>query len=451
MLAALEALGREGDFRLHCLHVEHGIRPAGESRGDAAAVRALCRDLGIPCRVSAVPPGRIAETAKARGLGIEGAARLFRHAAWNREAARLGAERVLVAHTRDDLLETLLMRVLRGSGPAGLAPLPRSRGRVLRPLLDLGRADVLEYLRQRGIPYRTDATNADTAFLRNRVRARLIPCLDEFFPSWRRSLAALGETQRLTADFLAGEAAARLPWQRLPPGPEGGAAWQVPGETFFAQAEIIREEALFRALDLLAAEGGAGRAPGAADPASPDGEPRRGPAEPRRRSLRLFTRRKIAALELGAARIQERGGMVILSPQKAPGGEAGFSLVIPGPGVYTLDGLRLELRGAGRPEEAGGEGFFAELPLVLRPPLPADYIEREGRRFRASKALDRRRSSGYTSIISAEDPRGIAAFIGLCREKAAVLQRREETRAGGTGSPLPFFIVSGGINVQRSE
>jgi tRNA(Ile)-lysidine synthase len=466
MLAALEVLSREGKFRLNCLHVEHGIRPAGESRGDAEAVRALCGTLKVPCRVVSVPPGKIAETARVRGLGIEGTARLFRRAAWNREARRLGAELVLVGHTRDDLLETLLMRILRGSGPGGLAAMPRRRGRILRPLLALGRAEVLGYLRDRGIPWRTDSTNADPVFLRNRVRTKLIPCLDEFFPPWKQSLMAMAETQRLTADFLAAEAAIRVPWTPLPlssgPAAAEKTAWRTPASAFFAAPELIREEALFAALDRLGADPeGPPAAPSPGDAPdghreAPDGIPRREAAPPRRRSLRLFTQGEAPALNLGALRVERRGDWVVLSPQAPPGGGRGFSLVVGAPGLYTLGKLRFEIRPLTGAGTAGGgppgeDGFFAELPLVLRDPRPSDGVERGGRRVSIAKALDRRPGSEYTSIISAEDSRGIAAFIGLRRGKAVVLSPREEPRGEQAESPLSFFVFFGGIYVQRSE
>ncbi|MDR2028042.1 MAG: tRNA lysidine(34) synthetase TilS, partial [Treponema sp.] len=305
MLAALSSLRQERGFVLHCLHVEHGIRPGEESRGDAEAVRELCGTLEVPCRIISIAPGRIAGAAKTRGLGIEGAARLYRHAAWNREARRLGAQKVLVAHTRDDLLETVLMRFLRGSGPRGLAAMPPCRGRVLRPLLSLTRDEVLRYLADRGIPYRTDSTNGDIAYLRNRIRNKLIPYLDELFPSWKKTVLALAETQGRTADFLEAEAARRVPWRPSPAG-----EWTVPRETFFAQPEIIREEALFAMADRLKREeAGAKKGP------APDRQIKN-TAPPRRSGLRLFTAGKIPAADLGILGVRIRGDAVMVSPGK---------------------------------------------------------------------------------------------------------------------------------------
>jgi tRNA(Ile)-lysidine synthase len=430
MLAALTRLRSEYGFVLHCLHVEHGIRPAAESRGDAEAVKALCKELDVPCRVVSVVPGRIAEAAKRRGLGIEGAARLYRHAAWNREAARLGAARVLAAHTRDDFLETVLMRVLRGSGPRGLASISGERGRVLRPLLDLSREDVLAYLAERGISYRTDSTNADPAFLRNRIRNTLIPCLNEGFPSWKKGVAALAETQALTADFLEAEAAARLPWTVS----DKAKRLELSRAVFFAQGEIIREEALFLGIDRLT--GG----------------------EPRRSSLRLFTRGEKKSVDLGSARItctEDRG---ILSAGCNQAHETGFSLLIKEPGLYKLDGISIEvMRPSPRPK-GEGNGFFAGLPLVLRPAYGDDYIRKPGRRISKPTGLVRKRASEYTDIITALDAQGVAAFIGTGANGWSVLAGREENGTDAAGrEPAAmkeasfFFTLFGGIDVQRSE
>jgi tRNA(Ile)-lysidine synthase len=419
MLAALTRVGREKGFALRCFHVEHGIRPDEESRGDAAAVRELCKKLGVLCRVVHIPPGLIAEAARSRRIGIEAAARFFRHAAWNREASRIGAARVLVAHTRDDLLETALMRFLRGAGPAGLAAMPRSRGRILRPLLKLCRSQVLAYLEERGIPFRTDSTNADSAFLRNRIRNRLVPFLDELFPGWRPSLVNLGETQRLTAEFLSSEAERRIPWE-LVSGPESRAVYRVSREVFFSQPEILREEGVFLAADRL------------------------GGGQPRRRSVRRFTRGGCRAVELGGLRLEAAGDWIIASPQTPGWGEKGFSekgfsVLIKEPGIYKLKEYPLILRCLlveEKPHVGTGGSFQAGLPLVLRSSRPDDMIG--GVRC---KALARSRLSEYTGSITAEDFQGAAAFIGTGQGRAAVIADRHGN-GSGCGRDLFSFVVN---------
>jgi tRNA(Ile)-lysidine synthase len=411
MLAALAA--PPSLFRLRCLHVEHGIRPAEESRGDAAFVRSLCERFGVPCTVVSIAPGKIAKTAKRLNTGIEAAARFYRRRALFREGRRIEAEtgapvRILTAHTRDDALETALMRVLRGAGPAGLAAMPAGRGRILRPLLALGRADVLRYLQDKNLSWREDSTNADTRFLRNRIRHSLIPLLCETFPHWRTGIAALAETQSLAAAFIAGEARRRVSWAL-----EGGFLC-TGAETFFAQSPIIREEALFlgigRYLKFLAGKNMLAvknRQPG---------------KTVRRASVRRFCAGLAGAADLGTLRVRRAGDKVIIAPQKSGPTETGFSLVIraegvytlraafnedmliKGPGFYTLKRVRFEVKSCSGEDVPPEGGFFALLPLVVRPCFSGDFLA-------GKRAADLANSRERRRMISAVDSLGVAAFI----------------------------------------
>jgi tRNA(Ile)-lysidine synthase len=313
--------------------------------------------------------------------------------------------------------------------------MPRRRGRLLRPLLDLDRADVLRYLALRRIPYRIDSTNADTAYLRNRIRLKLIPLLDEWFPHWRNALLGLAETQALTADFLEAEALRRIPW--LPSGPDflGTPALRASKAIFFDQPGIIREESLLLASDRL---------PGGRRGEAPD-VPARAGAGPRRRSVRLFASGNFPAMDLGTARIEAEGDRLALS---RPGdrNERGFSLLIKAPGRYKLKGLAINARTLGPGEGAEGDGFFAGLPLVLRRSLRDDSILEGGTSRGLSKVLDRTHGSEYTGIVTAEDRRGTAAFIGLCRGAAVLLARREDGSRDMAGeSPLFFTFAAGSL------
>jgi tRNA(Ile)-lysidine synthase len=416
MLAALAAscyAQGEGGFQLRCLHVEHGIRPAAESRGDAAFVRELCARLKVPCKVVSIAPGKIARIAKRRGFGLEAAARLYRHRALGREALDIEAEtgapvRILIAHTRDDLLETALMRVLRGSGPPGLAAMPGRRGRILRPLIGFDRAGILAYLKEKNIPFRTDSSNADERYLRGRIRGRLIPLLNEFFPGWKRGLASLAGTQALAAAFLADEARRRIHWE--PAGTDGLCAG---AEVFFAQPPIIREEALFLAIDRLLAGGD-----------STDSAVRRAATRP-------FCAGEIAAADLGKLRLSQNESLVVLAKRKKRGFEKGFSLLIKEPGFYKLNGVCINVGAAcvEAPKGASPAGFYAFLPLLVRRTLKSDRIERESRRF----------SPPEKALWSAIDRRGVAAFIREdCAGSSGALARSRE----GGGEGLYFISVN---------
>ncbi|MDR1986541.1 MAG: tRNA lysidine(34) synthetase TilS [Treponema sp.] len=433
LLVAMTALRQAKGYELHCLHVEHGIRPEEERQGDALAVQGLCKTLDVPYRLIAIPPGTILQVAKQEGLGVEGTARIFRHQALIREARRLRATRILVAHTQDDLLETVLMRFLRGSGPRGLAPMSRDGGRIVRPLLALTRIEVLDYLADRGIGFRTDTTNGDIQYLRNRIRHKLIPCLDVFFPGWKKAVLDGTKIQGLTADFLSAEAQRRIGWDASLG--HGGRLY-TEEKVFFVQPEIIREEALFQGADRLVRDSTKTKK---ADPwFTPDfsrtpGE-RRTPRVPRRVSLRLFTEGALTALDAGPLRIEKQGPRIALISRTRTeyNGPAGFALVVQEPGVYWFKGVKIVCR-VSSPEEVGQEKqlFFAYLPLVFRGPAQHDYN---------SMGLDRLRRSGYTGkSISAgiivEDSKGPRGFmgaetkeltIGLCRPEQVLKEHIEE-------------------------
>jgi tRNA(Ile)-lysidine synthase len=314
-LLALRDSGVIGKDALFCLHVEHGIRPAEESQGDAEFVREFCKSNGIECKIENIPPGKAATLARKRGIGIEAAARFFRHRAFSKEANRLGEKTiVLLAHTKDDLLETVLMRVLRGSGSAGLSAMPVKRGRLLRPLLKMTRADVVEYLKAKDTSWREDSTNADEKYLRNRIRRALIPLLNDAFPSWKSGVFNMAQTQSLTADFIASEAAARVKWHEISRnGSKDSADSKVSvfteAKNFFAQEQIIREEAVFLAIDELLKN-------------------RKSPRPVKRAVVRRFCAEAVNAADLGPVKIVREGEKIILSLAQKEYFESGISRLL---------------------------------------------------------------------------------------------------------------------------
>lgn len=180
LVRALRSLkGETGQGRLIVAHCNHGLRGA-ESDTDEGFVRALTGELGLE---AIVHKADVAATAEARGDGIEEAARAVRYRFLEETAGRVGARYIATAHTLDDQAETILLRILRGTGIAGLGGIPRVRGAagntvgLVRPMLTLHRADVLEYLQSLGQTYRDDSSNVDSSFTRNRVRHDLLPQL----------------------------------------------------------------------------------------------------------------------------------------------------------------------------------------------------------------------------------------------------------------------------------
>ncbi|HEV7433064.1 MAG TPA: tRNA lysidine(34) synthetase TilS [Steroidobacteraceae bacterium] len=199
LLAACAALRGRYRCQVRAVHVNHHLQPS--ARAMAAAARAGARRLGIACTVIEAP------VAIARGDSIEAAARAARYAAL-RGALRDG-EWLLLAQHQDDQVETLLLQLLRGAGIAGLAAMPCRTGSLLRPLLSVTRAQLLEYVRRRSIPWSEDPSNADERFGRNYLRRRVLPVLLERWPglgvAFARSAALAAEAQRLLGERAAAQ------------------------------------------------------------------------------------------------------------------------------------------------------------------------------------------------------------------------------------------------------
>jgi tRNA(Ile)-lysidine synthase len=198
MLDALAALAPARGFRVVAAHLDHGLRPG--AREDAVFCRELCVRLGVPLRVGAAD---VAARARREGGGIEEAAREERYAFLRGVKEEEEAVAVAVAHTRDDQAETLLLRLLRGAGRRGLGAMRERSGDRWRPLLAVSRSEVRDHLRARALPSREDPTNADPSFLRNRVRAELLPYLESRLnPSARATLARAARVLAEEDDLL---------------------------------------------------------------------------------------------------------------------------------------------------------------------------------------------------------------------------------------------------------
>lgn len=197
-------------------HLDHGLRRG--SRTDRRFVERVAAALGL----AVVADRREVGDLRRRGESVEEAARRVR-LGFLREVARgAGADVVALGHTRDDQAETVLLRLLRGAGPAALAGMhDRGPAPFVRPLLEFERDDLRAYLTRRGLDWREDPTNRDDRFDRNRIRRRLLPYLGELgFPRAGRALVRAADVLREDAALL--DAMARRRFSRLRRGRAGG-------------------------------------------------------------------------------------------------------------------------------------------------------------------------------------------------------------------------------------
>jgi tRNA(Ile)-lysidine synthase len=194
LLHALLDLREQWNLRLSVVHIDHQLRGQA-SVEDAAFVEALARNHDLPFHLERVD---VAARAAGSGENIEQTAREARLRLFRRLRQEGLVEKIATGHTQSDQSETVLFRFLRGSGTSGLAGiLPVTEEGVVRPLLGVTRAEVVQFLEASGIRWRTDETNSQTVFVRNRIRLELLPLLErEYNPAILEQLAQTAEIAR---------------------------------------------------------------------------------------------------------------------------------------------------------------------------------------------------------------------------------------------------------------
>ena len=203
LLHLLRALAAGGGFQVAAAHFNHRLRPGADR--DEALVRDWCREQGILLEVGR---GDVRAFARETGKGLEDAARTLRYRFLEEAADRLGAARIATAHHLQDSAETVLLNLLRGAGLRGLGGIPPVRGRIIRPLLETGRAEINRYLEENAIPFAEDETNADPAYTRNRLRLEVLPLLEDISPGCTGRMAGTGALLREEEEHLRQEAEA---------------------------------------------------------------------------------------------------------------------------------------------------------------------------------------------------------------------------------------------------
>ncbi len=207
LLHLLWQMSKEKPMNVIAAHVNHRFR-AAESAAEAEMVAGACRSWGIPLETAVMDlPAYIEET----GMNAQAAAREKRYAFLKQTAAAHGAELLLLGHHADDQAETVLMRILRGTGVGGLAGIPFRRQEenleLIRPLLRITKKELLLYCRRNGVPYAVDSSNFSRKYFRNAVRLDLIPELKKINPRLEEALIRLADLAAADDDCLEKEAA----------------------------------------------------------------------------------------------------------------------------------------------------------------------------------------------------------------------------------------------------
>ncbi|MDD5491525.1 MAG: tRNA lysidine(34) synthetase TilS [bacterium] len=199
LLHVLKDLGPKHHWNIQVAHFNHSLRGRDADR-DEAFVRRLALSYDFPFHVQKQD---VRKYAHKEGLSIEAAARLLRYDFLERVSVAVHADKIAIAHNANDQAETVLLFLLRGTGKTGLAGMPIVRGKIIRPLLSIWRKDIETFARQNKLLFRTDASNLQTDYLRNRIRLKLLPELAKCYnPQIYQQLLQISLLEREEDRFL---------------------------------------------------------------------------------------------------------------------------------------------------------------------------------------------------------------------------------------------------------
>ena len=245
MLTAIFHICRKIGTKLFVITVNHRIRSEQDSGGDAEFVLKYCRQLGVACTVHSLQAGEVLKTARIRKGGIEEAARFLRYQAFEKFMADEKIDFICLAHNQNDNLETILMRFLQGSTGLASCGIRPVRNKFIRPLLMVSRCEIEDYLNCRNISWRTDKTNFDNSYLRNKIRNQLMPYLDSLFGGWQKSVLAGAEKHAVDFDFLEKQAGV-FAWKK-----NGEDCCWLPAAELRSLHEAVRRRLFFSAVNEL--------------------------------------------------------------------------------------------------------------------------------------------------------------------------------------------------------
>lgn len=236
LLHYLYEASKTHDFTVAAAHLNHLMRDTAQR--DVDFVRDFCEERNIPFYVEEAP---VYEKAAEWNITVEEAGRRLRYDLLYRTAREIGAEKIATAHHKNDQAETVLLHLLRGTGPEGLGGIPPVRGQLIRPLLQTSRQEIEAYLAANSIGHVEDETNENMAFARNRLRRIVWPELERIHPSAGENIVRASQILRKENAFLDELAADYLP-------PKGT---ELACDALFRAPEVLRSRILRLLIDRL--------------------------------------------------------------------------------------------------------------------------------------------------------------------------------------------------------
>ena len=394
--------GLESTYRLTLIvaHVNHQLRDKEATR-DARFVQRYADKLGLPFHWMDVD---VKDLKHRTGLSTQHAARQLRYGALRSLSRSLAATHIALGHTADDQAETLLLRLLRGGGPAGLSGIPVKRMPFIRPLIEVHRHSILEYLRAAGIPWVEDSSNMSRKYLRSRIRLDLMPTLRTYHPNIAQRLHHVADMLRADNDVLEQQtedlAKQVLSWR------VGNVMMAIRRATFAAAPLAMQRRLLRYAIDRLPESGHAAGF----------------------RDIQALWRFAVnngnvgRRLTLAGRLMAEWQKDVVLVWQARALPPTSLSVPLPVPGILTLHGLALSLtarallaqgwRQQAEPRRAFANVDAAAFPLSIRFPQPGD-------RFHPLGATGSQKLQDF--FINNKVPKAMRPYVPLVLAGAEIL------------------------------
>ncbi|MBR3040286.1 MAG: tRNA lysidine(34) synthetase TilS [Lachnospiraceae bacterium] len=204
LLYVLKEYAKIHEIKLIAAHIHHGLRDNAD--GDEAYVKALCTEWNVPLRVLHIDAKQVATDRK---ISVEEAGRQERYAFFRQileEEKASGNGKIAVAHQQDDLCETMLFQLFRGSGISGLRGILPVSGNIIRPLLSVSRAEIENFLSEKGIAWREDESNEDVTYSRNRIRHEILPAAELVCDGAKEHMAKAAKRLREIEEYINAEA-----------------------------------------------------------------------------------------------------------------------------------------------------------------------------------------------------------------------------------------------------
>lgn len=198
LLQILNILKPEYRLKISAAYIDHGLRP-DDVPEEIKFCKHLCESLNIPFYTQSIDVKSFAENEK---INIQEAARILRYGAMEQISINIKAHKIAVAHNADDQAETVIMRLLRGAGPAGLSGIPPVRKKIIRPLIEVERAEIEKFLSEKNISHIIDPSNESLKYLRNKIRKTLMPVLKSISPKATKIISRTADILREENDYI---------------------------------------------------------------------------------------------------------------------------------------------------------------------------------------------------------------------------------------------------------